>query len=147
MGLSTLPCLCRAYNHLERRGLAGKISLIIGGGLFTPGDFLKCLALGADAVIIGTIAALAMSNVQVNKTTPWEPPTELLLYDGSKKEEYDEDQGAINLSNFFHSCVREMTILARALGKKDLQELNREDLVALDRQYAGFTGVQYWGGN
>jgi len=145
MGLSTLPCLCRAYNHLKRRGLAGKISLIIGGGLFTPGDFLKCLALGADAVIIGTIAALTMSNVQVNKTTPLEPPTELLLFDGSKKEAYDEDQGAMNLSNFFYSCVEEMTVLARALGKKDLQEITRADLVALDRQYADFTGVQYLG--
>ena len=143
MGLPTLLCLCRADNHLQKRGVRGQVSLIIGGGLVSPGDFLKCLALGADAVIVGTIAALTMSNVQVTKTIPWEPPTEILFYNGRKVKEYDVEQGAKTLSNYFHSCLEEMIVLTRALGKKDLQEVNREDLVALDRLYADFTGVKY----
>lgn len=38
-----------------------------------------------------------------------------------------------------------MTILTRALGKKDLREVNREDLVVLDRFYTDFTGIKYVG--
>ena len=147
MGLPTLLCLCRAYNHLQKRGVLGQVSLVIGGGLSSPGDFLKCLALGADAVIIGTIAALTMSNVQVKKTIPWEPPTEILLYDGAKVKDYNVEEGAKTLSNFLQSCLEEMTILTRALGKKDLREVNREDLVVLDRLYTDFTGLKYVGEN
>ncbi|HBE77588.1 MAG TPA: FMN-binding glutamate synthase family protein, partial [Firmicutes bacterium] len=62
VGLPTLPALCRTVQYLESRNLTGQISLLVGGGLFTPGDFLKCLALGADAVYFGTIAALVMSH-------------------------------------------------------------------------------------
>lgn len=141
-GLATFPALCRAARFFEERHLKGKVSLIIGGGLFTPGDFLKCLALGADAVIVGTIAALTMSNVQLLKSTPWEPPTGILYRDGPKADQFDPDQSAINLNNYFQSCVAEMEALARSLGKRSFKEIGREDLVALDPLYGAAAGVE-----
>jgi glutamate synthase domain-containing protein 2 len=143
MGIPTLPVLCRVVNYLESKNLTGKISLIVGGGLFTPGDFLKCLALGADAVIVGTIAALAMSHTQVTKAIPWEPPTEIIYYGAKKEQKYDPDSGAKHLSYFYQSCIREMQQTARSLGKTDLREINKSDLVALDPEYAEMAGVQY----
>lgn len=136
VGMATFPSLCRAARFFEKHNLKGKVSLIIGGGLFTPGDFLKCLALGADAVIVGTIAALTMSNVQLLKSTPWEPPTGILYRDGKEADQYDPEQGAINLNYYFQSCVAEMEAIARSMGKNSLKDIGRDDLVALDPLYA-----------
>lgn len=142
-GLPLLPGLCRAVNFLERRQLKGKVSLIVGGGLSTPGDFLKCLALGADAVIIGTIAALTMVHTQVIKAIPWEPPTELLYFDGKSAKKYDPVMGGEHLSNYLLNCVEEMKEVARTLGKDSLSQINKSDLVAVDRLYSKITGISY----
>lgn len=141
VGLPTLPALCRAVKYLEINGLREKVSLVVGGGLFTPGDFLKCLALGADAVIIGTIAALTLVHTQVTQTMPFEPPTELLYFDGKKTKEFDFELGAKNLSNYLLSCIKEMKDLTRALGKRSFKEIGKADLIALDQTYAKMAGV------
>ncbi len=143
VGLPTLPALCRTVNYLENRKLKGQITLIVGGGLATPGDFLKCLALGADAVYIGTLAALVMSHTQVTKATPWEPPTGILYYDAKESKKYNPDLGAKHLYNFYESCFLELKQVARALGKNDLRDINKSDLVALDPEYAEMAGIAY----
>lgn len=145
MGLPVLPALCRAARFIRDRHLEDKVSLVVGGGLVTPGDFAKCLALGANAVLIGTITALTQSHTQTTKTVPWEPPTGLLYNDGKEKNKYDPDQGAKHLYNYFRSCVEEMKLLATVLGKNNLKELNRSDLVALDPLFAQIAEVEYAG--
>ena len=143
-GLPTLPSLCRAVKYYKDHQLKGKVSLVIGGGLATPGDFLKCLALGADAVIIGTIPCLVMSHTQVTKATPWEPPTQVIYYAAKKADNYDPELGAKQLANYFASCLDEMKLAARTLGKADLREINKSDLVALDPLYAEIAGIPYY---
>ncbi len=143
IGLPVFPALCRAVKFLSEHKLRHKISLVVGGGLVTPGDFAKCLALGADAVFIGTITALAQSHTQVTKTLPWEPPPVLIYSNGRKKTKYDPDTGAKNLHNYFQSCVREMEALARTLGKASLHALDRTDLVALDPVYAKIAEIDF----
>jgi glutamate synthase domain-containing protein 2 len=142
VGLPTLPGLCRAARFLKDKGLTDEISLVVGGGLYTPGDFLKCLALGADAVMIGTIASLAMSHTQVTKSTPWEPPTGLIYYQGKAAKKFNPDLGAQDLSHYLQSCALEMKQAARTMGKRSLKELNLSDLVALDPLYAQMAGVE-----
>lgn len=142
-GVPLLPALCRAAKFIRDRGLKNKVSLVVGGGLVTPGDFAKCLALGADAVIVGTITALAQSHTQTTKTIPWEPPTGLLYNDGKEKNKYNPDLGAKHLNLYFQSCVTEMKMLAGVLGKSSLRELNPGDLVTGDPLYARITGVEY----
>lgn len=142
VGLPTLPGLCRAVRYLKNQCWRKEISLVVGGGLVTPGDFAKSLALGADAVIIGTIAALTMSHTQVSESVPWEAPTGLIFFGGKEEARFDPDLGARNLAYYLESCVREMKELTRALGKTSLQELNQADLVALDSLYAEIAGIQ-----
>ena len=140
-GLPTLYAITRAADHLTRKGLKDKISLIASGGLLNPGHFLKAMALGADAVYIGTIAIMALVYTQFIETVPQEPPTELVLFAGKAKEELDVDLAAQSLANFLKSCVDEMVLGAQALGKESLADVSREDLVALTREAAEITGV------
>ncbi len=59
VGLPTLHTLVRAQRFLVSQGVRDKVSLIIGGGFFNPGQCLKALALGADAVSMGTVPLYA----------------------------------------------------------------------------------------
>lgn len=142
LGLPTLPCLCRAVKFFEDRRLKGKVSLVMGGGLVTPGDYLKCMALGVDAVIIGTVACLAISHTQVAKALPFEPPTEIIYYEAKKAARYNPVLGAKHLANYLQSCLEEMKQVARSLGKSDLREIGKQDLVALDKLYGEMAGVR-----
>lgn len=135
-GLPTLHALCRASRYLEENGLKGKVSLLIGGGLYTPGDFLKALALGADAVYIGTIALWALTHTQVWHALPWEPPTQAVFYKGKYADRLDVARAAKHLENFLLACVEEMKEGARALGKTALSQVSREDMFALDPEAA-----------
>lgn len=144
-GLPTMAALCRAAAYIRENRLAGKVSLVVGGGLVTPSQFLKCMALGADAVIIGTVAVLVMVHTQVTKGIPWEPLTSIIYHQALYEHEFDPDLAAKHLTNFFQSSVLEMKQLARGMGRSSLKAVDRTDLAALDPFYAAMTGVEYLG--
>lgn len=145
MGLPTLFGLVRAVDYLEARGIRDKISIVVTGGLATPGHFLKALALGADAVYIGSIAVMAALHTQSLKVLPQAPPSQLALYKGKMNDKLDVDSAAHHLTNFLNSCRVEMQLATQAAGKSALKELNREDLVSVERDLAEFAGVRYAG--
>jgi len=145
LGLPTLHSLVRAVDWLEENELREKFSLIVAGGLATPGHFLKAMALGADAVYIGTVALMAAMQSQVVKTMPQAPPSQLVMYDGQMNDKLDIDKAADHLANFLKSCIVEMKLAVQAIGKTSLNELDRSDLVTVDRDLAEFIGIRYAG--
>jgi len=130
-GLPTIYALCRATKELQRLKAKDKVSLLISGGLFTPGDFLKALALGADAVCIGTAALFALSHTQALKALPFEPPTELVWYTGKYRSKLNVKQAATALGKFLTACQEEMALGLQALGKTSLRQLSPNDLSGL----------------
>ena len=145
MGLPTLHAIARASKYLESKGIKDKYDLIAAGGLKTPGHFLKALALGANAVYIGSIALVAMLQDQSVNATPSEPTPQLVLYDGKLKEDLDIERGSKTLSNFLNSCVEEMKLALTAMGKTDFTQLNMKDLVTVDKDLADSLGIEYAG--
>lgn len=141
-GLPTLYAPCRAVLFLEKKGVRNDVSLIISGGLATPGDYLKALALGADGVTIGTLALFAVTHTQVFNALPFEPPVEVVYYQGRRSQEFDAEKGARHLANYLLACIEEMKEGARALGKTALRDVNKNDLLALDERTALVTGVR-----
>lgn len=141
-GIPTVIALSRAARFLENHGLKDRISLIVSGGLATPGEFLKCLALGADACYIGTAAVFAIAHASVSKALPWEPVTSLVWQEGKHRDQLDIPMAVQNLANYVKSCVAEMTLGVRALGKTGFRQVSREDLCALNREISEITGVQ-----
>ncbi|HEY3369072.1 MAG TPA: FMN-binding glutamate synthase family protein [Symbiobacteriaceae bacterium] len=145
VGLPTLHALSRAAQFLERRGQKRDVSIIAAGGLTTPGHFLKAMALGADAVYIGSIALVGMMQAQMTKAGPWEPATQMVLYLGKFKEDLHVEKAAEHLAKFLKSCTDEMKLVAYALGKTDLAQFDRSDLVCVDAGLARVLGVDYAG--
>jgi len=145
VGLPTLYALNRTVKHLKKLGVKDRTSVIAAGGLVTPGHFLKAMALGADAVYIGTIALMAMLQTQMNKALPFEPPPQIPLYQGKFKEDLNVEKGAEHLAKFLKSCTEEMKLVAYSLGKTDLSQVGREDLTCVDRDLAWTLGIDYAG--
>ncbi len=145
LGLPSIYAIARARRFIDGNGYKGKVSLLAGGGLFTPGRFTKALALGADAVYIGTAAILALMSEQVTKVTPNEPPTQLILHSGRMKDQFDPELGAKNLVNFLKVGMKEMTTLMYSLGKDAFSQLDRTDLCCLDPMLARALNVPYAG--
>lgn len=140
-GVPIIFALNRAANFLRKHNLQDRISLIAAGKMRTPGDALKALALGADAVYMGTVLLFAVSHTQVLKALPFEPPTQLLWYDGKYRHKFNVTEGANSLGNFLKSCREEIAEGVRALGKTSIKQVDKEDLFALDELTAQGIGV------
>lgn len=137
-GLPIIYTLVRAKRLLKNTS----ISLVVSGGFFTPGQCLKALALGADAIYLGTIPLLALTHNQLNKVVPWEPPTTLVYYNSPTKNQLNIGQAATSVTNVLTSMVLEMEETMRSLGKTSLKEFSYNDFVALDSITAEVTGVK-----
>ena len=62
VGQPTLAALPQAVKALQDLGMHRKVQLIVSGGIRTGADVAKVLALGADAVAVGTAALIALGD-------------------------------------------------------------------------------------
>ena len=60
VGIPTMAALPQAVKALKEMGMHRKVQLIVSGGIRSGADVAKCMALGADAVAIGTAALVAL---------------------------------------------------------------------------------------
>lgn len=140
-GLPTIMGLCRAVEHLKTRGVHNQVSLIVSGGFFSPGQCLKALALGANAIYLGTMPLYALSHTQTTKSIPWEPPSQLVVHGGKQSGRLNWKLAARHLANYLISCTEEIKEGVRALGKRALHEVDASDLVSLDEMTSQVTGT------
>lgn len=143
IGIPTLHAIVRAANHLEKRNLKGKISLIASGGLLVPGHFLKVLALGADAVYVGSSMLFTVSHPQSLNALPFEPPTQVIWNQGKYKDQFKIEVGVKSAEKFLTACTEEIKMALRAMGKRSLKELSKKDLVSYDELTAQMVGIPF----
>ncbi len=141
VGLPLIYAIPRANAHLVKRGVRDKMSLIVTGGLRDAGDFLKALALGADALYTAESAIVAMTYSQIQKVPLGTSPAEMYLYWGKHGDKLDVEEGAKALGNFLVASTQEMAILTAVVGKDHLSHVNMDNLVALTEETHRVTGV------
>ncbi len=142
-GIPTLHAVVRASNHLEKRKVKGKISLIVSGGLFTPGEFLKVLALGADAVYVGSAMLFSVAHKQTLNALPFEPPTQVVWNEGKFSHSFKKENGVKAATKFLTASIEEMKVAIRAMGKRSLGEVVKSDLVSYDETVSKMVGVPF----
>ncbi len=162
-GIPTLAAVCEARAALEDVGLYGTVQLIIAGGLRSGVDAAKALALGADAVYIGTAALIALNcnrplyveDYHQLGTTPYHChhchtgrcPVGITTQDPELMQRLDIEAGAERVANFFRAMSGEIQTLARSCGKSDVHHLEPEDLRALTLEASLITGLPLAGTN
>src|SRR6202162_5159250 len=62
VGIPTLAAIPQAVQALQELGKHRKVQLIVSGGIRSGSDVAKAMALGADAVAIGTAALIALGD-------------------------------------------------------------------------------------
>jgi glutamate synthase domain-containing protein 2 len=146
VGIPIVAALPRAAKQLKNMEARNKISLIAGGGLRTSADFAKALALGADAVYIGTSALIAINCKQYRICHTGHCPTGVTTNDPALLQRLDVDEGVRRLTNFINVSNQEVANLVRIVGKDDIRKLGIEDLVALKKDLSEVTGVKWLNG-
>jgi glutamate synthase domain-containing protein 2 len=109
--------------------------------LRTAADFAKCLALGADAVYIGTAALIAINCEQYRICHTGLCPTGVTTHNPALVKQLDVEEGIATLSNFVTTATQEMANLTRIVGEDDVNKLDSDDLVAMNKDLV--TGTKW----
>jgi methylamine---glutamate N-methyltransferase subunit C len=157
VGIPTLAAIRPAVQALQELGMHRKVQLIISGGIRNGADVAKALALGADAVAIGTAALIALGDnnphleaeYQALGTTAgayddWHEgrdPAGITTQDPELAKRLDPILGGRRLANFLSVLTLETQTIARACGKSHVHNLEPEDLVALTVEAAAIARV------
>jgi glutamate synthase domain-containing protein 2 len=157
VGMPTLACIRPAVAALQELGMHRKVQLIVSGGIRNGADVAKALALGADAVAIGTAALVALGDndphyedeYQKLGTTAgayddWHEgrdPAGITTQDPELAARLDPVKAGRRLTNYLKVMTLEAQTIARANGKSHVHNLEPEDLVALTIEAAAMAQV------
>ena len=147
LGIPTLPALVQAVRALEEMGVKDEVSLIISGGIKDGADVAKALALGADAVAIGTGAMVAMGCVVCLRCHEGKCPWGIGTQDPELRKNLDIEAAAQRVANYIQAMTYETVLLAKAAGKTKLANLEREDIRSLTLEACAMTGIPLVGTN
>lgn len=156
-GIPTLSAVTEAVQSLDDLKVLGEIHLIVSGGIKNGVDAAKALALGADAVSIGTAALIALNcNAPIFREDYQklgvEPgychhchtgrcPVGVTTQDPELEARLVLDEAADRVFNFVTAMTMEMQMMARACGKSDVHHLEPEDMRALTMEASMITGI------
>jgi glutamate synthase domain-containing protein 2 len=157
VGLPILAAIRPAVQALQDLGMHRNVQLIVSGGIRSGADVAKALALGADAVSIGTAALIALGD----NAPEWEEeycklgttagayddwhegrdPAGITTQDPTLAARLDPIKAGRRLANYLSVLAMEAQAIARACGKSHLHHLEPEDLVALTVEAAAMAQV------
>ncbi len=157
VGIPTLPAVRQAAEALRELDMQRTVQLIVSGGIRSGADVAKALALGADAVSIGSAALIALNcNAPLfaedyaalgtaagycHHCQTGRCPVGIATQDAALESRLDPALAARRLYNYLTTMVLEAQTLARACGKSHLHNLEPQDLVALTIEAAAMAGV------
>ena len=163
VGIPTLPALRQAVQALTELGMHRKVQLIISGGIRSGADVAKALAMGADAVSIGTAALIALGCNSPKYEQDYRrlgtsagfyddyqdgnDPAGISTQDPELAKRLDPVVGGRRLANYLRVLTMETQTVARACGKSHVLNLEPEDMVALTVEAAAMAGVPLAGTN
>jgi glutamate synthase domain-containing protein 2 len=163
VGLPILAAIRPAVQALQDLGMHRKVQLIVSGGVRNGADVAKCLALGADAVSIGTAALIAIGDnaphledeyrklgTTAGCYDDWHEgrdPAGITTQDPELTRRLDPVAAGRRLANYLSVLTLECQTIARACGKSHVHNLEPEDLVALTIESAAMAQVPLAGTN
>jgi len=163
VGIPTLPAVRQAVEALQELGMHRKVQLIVSGGIRSGADVAKALAMGADAVSIGTAALIALGDNSPKFEKEYAKlgsaagffddyqdgldPAGISTQDEKLAARLNPVEGGRRLANYLRVLTLETQTIARACGKSHVHNLEPEDLAALTIEAAAMAKVPLAGTN
>ena len=131
-GLDVGLAIHRAHRWLVAAGIRARVSLIGSGGIHDAADIAKLLALGADAVAVGSTLLFALSHGQVAENLPNVPPARLMMAQGQggASLKLDLDRASEHVAAWFEATRIELALICQALGVTSIHDLGPQHLVS-----------------
>lgn len=146
LGIPLEVALAAVDRRLREEGIRHQVSLVASGGIRCSADVLKAIALGADAVAIGTAALVALGCRLCQKCYTGRCAWGITTQDPELVSRLDPEAAARRLTNLLRAWSLEIKEMLGAMGINAIESLrgNRDRLrsVGLDPLTLEILGVQ-----
>ena len=137
----TIYALSRARKYLDEHD--SEIDLTITGGLRVSSDFAKALAMGANAIAVGTAAMIAAACQQYKICDSGDCPVGVATQDDELRKRLKIETASKRVENFLRVSTEELKTFARITGHKNVHDLNINDLCTFNSEISDYTNVRH----
>ena len=137
----TIYALSRARKYLDKH--ESDIDLNITGGLRVSSDFAKALAMGANAVAIGTGAMIAAACQQYKICDSGDCPVGVATQDDELRKRLKIETAAKRVENYLKVSTEELKTFARITGHDNVHDLNINDLCTINSEISDYTDIRH----
>ena len=136
-GMPLVMALPRARRGIDRYNSEHPerpVTLVATGGIRTPSDIAKALALGADICALATAALFALGCEYYRACNTGNCPTGVTTQTPELAARIDIDIGARRVGTFFQSTAKVLELYLRAMGLSEIGQLSRDHLIPLSSE-------------
>lgn len=137
----TIYALYRAKKYLQEHN--EKIDIIITGGLYKSSDYVKALALGADAVAIATAAMIALGCEQYQICHTGMCPKGIATQDEELRKRLSVDKASKQVENYFVTVQKELETFCKITGHRNIHEFSTKDIITTSQEIANNTNITH----
>lgn len=137
----TIYALNRARKYLDENNR--DITLTITGGLRISSDFAKALAMGADAIAIGTGALIASACQQYKICNTGYCPVGVATQNPENRKRFKTESAAKRIENYLKVSTEELKQFARITGHNNVHDLNINDLCTINSEISKYTNIKH----
>lgn len=149
VGIPIEVALASVDQRLREEHIRDRVSIIASGGIHNSADVAKAIALGADAVSIGTAALIALGCHLCASCHTGKCSWGIATQEEELTKRLDPEKGAERLVNLVHAWTREIQEIMGGMGINSIEalrgnrlalrgvDLNEKELQVLGIRYAG----------
>ncbi|MEA4853823.1 MAG: glutamate synthase-related protein [Christensenella sp.] len=137
----TVYALYRARKYLDEHNLS--IDLVITGGLRTSGDFIKALAMGADAIAVASAPLIALACQRYRVCHKGNCPMGIATHDPELRKRLIIEKGAKRVANYLNATAEELRVFGRCCGHEDIHDFSVEDIETVSSELSEHAGIPH----
>jgi glutamate synthase domain-containing protein 2 len=123
VGIPIEMALASVDSRLRQEGIRNQASLVVSGGIRNSGDVAKAIALGADAVYIGTAALIALGCTVCQQCHTGKCAWGICTSDLTLTKRVNPDIGARRLTNLLRAWSLELKDMLGGMGINAIESL------------------------
>ena len=113
------------------------------GGLRVSSDFAKALAMGANAIAIGTAAMIAAACQQYKICDSGDCPVGVATQDEELRQRLKIESASKRVENYLKVSTEELKTFARITGHENVHDLNINDLSTINSEISDYTDIRH----